>query len=221
MGMRARVFDDWIRTKIQEDSDSIIIHIGCGLDSRVERVGTYEHSWYDVDFPEVIEERRLYYSENERYKMLGADIRQGGWLELVSKSRAAIVVMEGVSMYLTYDELSSVLSMLCSRFDSLSILMDCYNTFAAKASKIKNPINGVGVTRVYGIDNPRFCEVDSLVFIKEHNMTPDNLTDQLLGMEKGCSNRFTAEDFHRGYINYSNLKSKKAKGGRLTALFIV
>lgn len=36
--------------------------------------------------------------------------------------------------------------------------MDCYTTFAAKASKIKNPINDVGMTTVYGIDDPKILE---------------------------------------------------------------
>ena len=38
MGMRARVFDDWLRDKLRDNVDATVIHIGCGLDSRVERV---------------------------------------------------------------------------------------------------------------------------------------------------------------------------------------
>ena len=37
-----------------------VIHIGCGMDSRVLRAGENCSMWYDVDFPEVIEERRRY-----------------------------------------------------------------------------------------------------------------------------------------------------------------
>ena len=184
MGMRARVFDDWVSAKVRENGDAIVIHVGCGLDSRVERVGASHNMWYDLDFPEVVEERRLYYTENDHYRMIGADIRKDGWLSAIPTTRCAIVVMEGVSMYLASNELLSVLSMLCSRFDSLSILMDCYTTFAAKASKIKNPINDVGVTLVYGIDDPYSCEVDNLVFVKEWDMTPTHLIDELSGMEK-------------------------------------
>lgn len=39
MAMRARVFDDWVRHMLSENSDAIVIHIGCGLDSRVSRIG--------------------------------------------------------------------------------------------------------------------------------------------------------------------------------------
>ena len=61
--------------------------------------------------------------------------------------------------------------------------MDCYTTFAARASKIKNPINDVGVTEVYGLDDPLTLEVERLGFVKEHNMTPSYLIDELPGIE--------------------------------------
>ena len=36
--------------------------------------------------------------------------------------------------------------------------MDCYTVFAARASKYKNPVNEVGVTRLWGVDDPRKLE---------------------------------------------------------------
>lgn len=63
MAMRARVFDDWVRHMLSENSDAIVIHIGCGLDSRVSRIGPVNTMWYDMDFPEVITERKKFYAE--------------------------------------------------------------------------------------------------------------------------------------------------------------
>lgn len=48
-----------------------------------------------------------------------------------------------------------LLSNLCWYFKTIKLLMDCYTEHAAKASKYKNPINDVGVTVVYGYDNPQ------------------------------------------------------------------
>ena len=58
LGVRSAVFDEWTKRKMAEAPDAVIIHIGCGADSRIIRVGTENHKWYDVDFPEVIEERK-------------------------------------------------------------------------------------------------------------------------------------------------------------------
>ena len=55
----------------------------------------------------------------------------------------------------------------------------------AKASKYKNPINDVGVTKVYGIDEPKELEIGTgLAFVKEYSMTPDSLIEELQGMER-------------------------------------
>ena len=38
MAMRARVFDDWTDAMLRKHPEALVIHIGCGLDSRFERV---------------------------------------------------------------------------------------------------------------------------------------------------------------------------------------
>ena len=75
MGIRSAVFDEWLNQQMASSSDAVVIHIGCGMDSRCLRVGTYTHEWYDVDFAEVIEERKRYYSETAKYKMVPGDAR--------------------------------------------------------------------------------------------------------------------------------------------------
>ncbi len=57
MGIRSAVFDGWVKERMQDGGDCVVIHIGCGLDSRALRVGNGNHRWYDIDFPEVISER--------------------------------------------------------------------------------------------------------------------------------------------------------------------
>lgn len=185
MGMRAAVFDRWVRAQMDADADTVILQIGCGMDSRIERVGTRGHAWYDVDFPEVIRERRRFYRESDTYRMIESDAREKEWLQALPKGRNAIVVMEGVSMYFQPEELKRLLRELCGYFAEVRVLMDCYTDFAAKASKYKNPINEVGVTVVYGIDEPEILEEETgLAFVKEHELTPTELTDELQGMER-------------------------------------
>ena len=77
MGMRAAVFDRWTKERMEEDPGAVILHIGCGLDSRCGRVGTLGHVWLDVDFPQVIQERRRYYMETEEYRMVEGRILRG------------------------------------------------------------------------------------------------------------------------------------------------
>lgn len=186
MGMRSAVFDRWLEEAMAQLPDAVILHAGCGLDSRIERVGDRGHQWYDVDFPEVIGERKRYFSGTENYHMVASDIRNMDWLSQVDPRGGAIIVMEGVSMYLPMPELLEVLKQWKNYFGEVRILMDTYTVFAAKATKYKNPINEVGVTQVYGFDDPRVLEEGTeILFCREHDMTPRNLIGELPKREQG------------------------------------
>ena len=185
MGMRSRVFDEWLRAQMKADKEAVVIQIGCGMDSRIERVGAKGHLWYDVDFSDVIAERKRYYKESSEYHMIASDARKNDWINTLPKDKRVIVVMEGVSMYFEPNELKKLLKDLKNYFSRVNILMDCYTDFAAKASKYKNPINDVGVTLVYGVDDPKSLEEGTgLSFVREHEMTPEVLIDELKGVEK-------------------------------------
>ena len=197
MGIRSAVFDEWVKQQIAAVQDAVVIHIGCGMDSRILRVGTRNHRWYDVDFPEVIEERKRYYTESFDYQMLAGDVRESSWLESIPEKNRAIIVMEGVSMYLTSKELNELTTNLCARFEQMVLLMDCYTVLAAKMSKYKNPINDVGVTEVYGIDHPELLQHQDFVYVKEHAMTPKKYVDELSGVEKFIFRKFFAGSFSK------------------------
>jgi O-methyltransferase involved in polyketide biosynthesis len=44
MAMRARIFDEWTESMIEQDSGALVLHIGCGLDSRCQRVKNIPNS---------------------------------------------------------------------------------------------------------------------------------------------------------------------------------
>ncbi len=184
MGVRSAVFDEWLKQQMVATPDSVVIHIGCGMDSRIIRIGTKNHKWYDVDFSAVIEERKRYYAETDNYKMVAGDARDCKWLTGIQDNKSAIVVMEGVSMYLTVDEMRNLTNSLCTHFEKLVLLVDTYTSFAAKMSKRRNPINDVGVTEVYGIDAPQAYQSEKFTFVKEHTMIPQKYIDELRGFER-------------------------------------
>lgn len=203
MSMRAASFDSLVRSRLESAPEAVVLHIGCGMDSRAERIGS-KAKWYDIDFPEVIEQRKRYYCESESYKMLAADVREDNWLEKIGEAERAIIILEGVTMYFEPAELKALLSSVCARFASVCVLLDCYTTFAAKASKYRNPINDVGVTQVTGYDSPEeISQGTALRFVKEHSMTPQKLIDELEGFEKKLFSKLyagkTAGNMYRMY----------------------
>lgn len=208
MGVRSAVFDEWLKQRMVDLPRAVVLHIGCGMDSRIIRVGTANHKWYDVDFLEVIEERKRYYTETNDYKMIAGDVRDCAWLSAIEKKQSAIVVMEGVSMYLTVDQMRNLVDNLCSHFEGLTLLVDAYSSFAAKMSKKRNPVNDVGVTEVYGKDEPQAYQTDKLAFVKEHTMIPQKHIDQLKGFEKFVFSKLYAGSISKKLYRLFEYKKK-------------
>lgn len=198
MSMRAKVFDDWVCGKLRENPEAVVLHIGCGMDSRVLRTGNPAAYWYDIDFPEVIAERKKYYSEDEKYCMLSADASVTDWITTLRDGAHAVVVLEGISMYIPTEKIRSLFAALKEKYGNLNILMDVYTVRGAKMSKYKNPINDVGVTEVYGVGEPDAPTSDGVEFLAEHTMTPDSLVYELQGFERKFFRTFFAGGIAHG-----------------------
>lgn len=180
MAMRSAVFDLWTEEQLRKNKDALVAHLGCGLDSRCVRVNPPGTMWYDVDFPEVIAQRKGYFAESETYRMIPSDIRAESWLQKIPNGKTVILLLEGVSMYLQPEELQEALKRWKAHFGEVRILLDSYTLFAAKATRYKNPINEVGVSKVYGLEDPwDLVQGTGLGFVREHEMTPDWLVKQL------------------------------------------
>src|SRR5512135_1541095 len=55
--LRNREIDRYAQDFLARHPAAVVVHIGCGLDTRFERVAEHngQAEWYDLDFPHVIE----------------------------------------------------------------------------------------------------------------------------------------------------------------------
>ena len=204
MAMRARVFDDWTDAALKSHPDAAVLHIGCGLDSRCVRVKQPYLSWTDCDLPDVIPVRKKYFEETPTYHMTILDASKPDQVSALPGGREAVLILEGISMYLTSDELRGLFLALGAKYDALRVLMDVYTLFGAKLSKYKNPVNDVGVTRLYGIDDiSGLLAGTRLRFIAERSFTPDKLVDELKPADRFVFRLlFTGKAYRRFYRLY-------------------
>lgn len=61
---RICVMDRQVKKFISEDPNCNIISVGCGLDTRFERVDNGKIKWYNLDFPDVISARDFFFEKN-------------------------------------------------------------------------------------------------------------------------------------------------------------
>lgn len=181
MGMRAAAIDDWTRAALNSKKDAAVLHLGCGLDARAHRLedAPFSH-WYDVDFPEVIRVRGRYYQSSPRYTMLAGGVSAPDWIENLPQTQNAVVVMEGLIMYLTIEELKELFARLQAHFAHVSVIADAYTLFAVKASKFSNPVRSVGAEIISGLDDPGVLEINSGIrFQKQLSLTPEEKIQEL------------------------------------------
>ncbi len=195
MGMRSAVIDNWLSEKLLKNPESFVLHIGCGLDSRIERVKEPFEKWFDIDFPEVIGIRKEYFSETEKYKMLGASASETDWIFDLPDSEKVLVVLEGISMYLSEEIIKNLFAAISEKFPEAEIIMDVYTEKAVKASRIKNPIQDVGALTSFGVDDPSVFEFEKIKFSGEKEMTPEEKINELSGFEKAFFKKMFAGKF--------------------------
>lgn len=159
MCLRAKLIDNFVKTYLGKNEESIALHLGCGLDSRYERLGNSYVDWYDIDFPEVIDLRRRFYEETDHYHMIGSSVTEQEWLEKIPQGKKKyIVIAEGLFMYLKEAEIKRLINKLTERIGSFILIFDSFSTFAARRVKNHPSIKETGATIHWGIDNQKEIE---------------------------------------------------------------
>lgn len=207
MAMRAKVFDDWTCSVLAKEQNAVVIHLGCGLDSRCIRVKAEYSKWFDCDFPDVIAVRKRYYGPSDHYAMISMDARSPESMNALPDAECAVVILEGISMYLSNGQLHGLLEALQEKYPKVMALMDVYTEFGAKASKYKNPVNDVGVTTLYGVDHlDKLMDGTRFRVKKEHSLTPERLVNELSGFDRWFFKlMFTGKVYRRIYRLYELL----------------
>ena len=170
MSARAMIIDEICNDYIANHLDAVIVHIGCGMDSRPLRVTQSYKKWYDVDFESVISLRKNYYSENKKYTMIGKSATDLTWIDEIIPTSEILIIAEGLTMYLTEDEIKSIIERLNSRFGKVKILFDAYSKKAVKVSRIKNPVRQMNASVKWGMNEPEdFKKLSkNLVYIRTY-----------------------------------------------------
>src|SRR5712691_11788565 len=85
---RAATFDLLTNRYLADHPDATVLHVGCGMDSRVFRVDPQAAvQWFDVDYPDVIDLRRQLFPERGAYHLIGAPLSDLRWLDEVPRDR--------------------------------------------------------------------------------------------------------------------------------------
>lgn len=170
MSVRVLLIDELCDKYISEHQNATIIHLGCGLDSRCLRVNQAFDTWYDIDYENVIDIRKKFYDSDSKHKMIGSSVTDYNWLYQIKNTDNIMVVAEGLTMYLSEEEIKELVSQINNKLGDAHLLFDAYSKKGVRISKIKNPVNQMNAEVKYGIDNPdEFLSLnDNLEYVATH-----------------------------------------------------
>ena len=157
--LRAMKIDREIRKFLQAAPGGVVLHLGCGLDTRFDRVDDGQVAWYDLDLPAVIELRRKFFSENERYHMIASSVTDWGWLDQVQAGgKPVFVAAEGLLMYLPPADVKELVTRLQAAFPGCRLVFDAFSTLTARSVHHNPSLGKTGAVIQWGIDDPREIE---------------------------------------------------------------
>jgi O-methyltransferase involved in polyketide biosynthesis len=177
--MRMKRFDKHVRDFLARNPDGVVVHIGCGLDTRFERVDNGRLEWFDLDMPEVIALRqKLIGNESTRYHVLAASAFDDSWFDEVSrnKPRPFLFLAEGVFPYFEEEPVISLFRKLRERFPGAELVCDAHTPFVIWADNIHLALAGVKARLHWKLKDPREVEswAEGICLLDEWNYYDDD-----------------------------------------------
>jgi len=159
LAMRAKKFDELTRAYIASSpANPLVLHLGCGLDSRILRVGSPPVPWYDLDYPEVIALRRQFYAETATYHMLSSSVTDFAWMDAVTGSGPAMIVAEGLLMYLRPEAVKDLVLRLRQRFPGSELAFDAFSPLTVRRINRHPSIKKTRAEIHWSLDDPHELE---------------------------------------------------------------
>jgi O-methyltransferase involved in polyketide biosynthesis len=173
---RAKKMDALTRDFLSDHPAAVVLQLACGLDDRFLRVDDGRVLWYDLDMPPVVELRRRFFSENERYHMIPASVTDSGWADKVaSYGRPVLVLAEGLLMYLDEGHVRELVLRLRETYPGCRLIADVFSRLTARSATAHPSLKQTGATLGWGIDDPREMEdwAPGLRLLEEWYFTDD------------------------------------------------
>lgn len=159
--LRVRQFDRFARDFLASHPNGVVVQIGCGLDTRFERVDNGQVEWYDLDLPNVIELRhKLIGEQGERYQLLNISVFDPAWIELVRQHRPRpfLFLAEGVFPYFNEKQVQSLVRTLQTEFPNAELVFDAHTPFIIWADNLQLAFSKVEARLHFALKHGRDVE---------------------------------------------------------------
>lgn len=175
---RTLIIDREFRKLIKENPNATCISIGCGFDTRFERLDNGKINWYGLDFPEVIELRNQIFPKRERSHYISKSVFDKSWIkDIKGEKENVIIILEGILMFFDEEEVAKLFNFLAENFPHATVLTEFMHPYTLKIQKYHDSIKKTSAVFKWGIKNSKDIEkiCPRIKFIQEWNLTKEML----------------------------------------------
>ncbi len=158
--VRLREFDRFVRDFLERHPAATVVHLGCGLDTRFQRVDNGQVVWFDCDLPDVIAARRQLVPESDRDRYLAASVTEEAWLDDVVRGTGSpiLFVAEAVLVYLEEARVKELVLRLQRRFPGAELVADVATPFAVRTDNLHLLVAGSAARLHWAVRDPHELE---------------------------------------------------------------
>jgi len=173
MILRIMEFDRFVRDFLIRFPEAAVVHIGCGLDTRFERVDNGLVQWFDLDLPEVIDLRREVIGiENNRYNLIARSVFDDAWVRDLNpyRKRPFLFVAEGVLPYFEEIQVKALVAKIQNCFPGSEMVFDAFTPVMHWLDNLHLVLSGFKPRLHWGLKNPREIETwgNSIRLLEEY-----------------------------------------------------
>ncbi len=150
---RTILFDNAVSDYIAKHPNATCINLACGLDDRFSRVDNGKITWYDIDLEEVIKLRKQFFEDTDRRKIVNASMLEENWVNFVSVEENVLVVMEGILMYFTQEEVKKCFEIVGNNFPNATICAELMCKKATAMSSKHDTVKHTNACFKWGVDH--------------------------------------------------------------------
>ncbi|HUH70461.1 MAG TPA: class I SAM-dependent methyltransferase [Mycobacterium sp.] len=168
--VRAKAYDGWVQRFIDVHPECVVLHLGCGLDTRIYRVNPPSTvDWYDIDLPDVITLRRRLFPPRAGLHTIAASVTDPRLLDTIPAAWPVLVIAEGLTPYLRAADGVAMLRRITEHFPSGELLFDGYSPVGVWGLQRYAPVKASGAQLDWSVNDPHDLEkaVPGLVFDSE------------------------------------------------------
>ena len=115
--VRTRIFDEIALRFLERYPEGAIVEIGCGLNTRFERIDNGRARWFELDLPDSMDLRRLYFEDSPRRTMITGSVIDDEWMEPILKvGKPTLFLSEAVLIYLEEPQVKQAIVQIARKF---------------------------------------------------------------------------------------------------------